>query len=639
MKLPKVSNPRSKLANEMENAQQLKEAYNPFKAHMEKVIEVKIYLNYNFHKNDIDDVFINDLEQEYAVQFLEKMQYLPTKQNISKILKLKPIEHCDFHLSLEQVRNKPIKLIHIYPNNKSEKKTKDKLKLQLSNEAFEEELQNNYSYANKHKEDPITQIAKRDVKKDEILLFQRENVDNMIAKAKDDIVDKQLYATTTWTNDKKFLEIDNIREKYLNPNNKNILETNLEEKMNAKAKFQNIDKARKKDILTDVKYEFPFLDVELKKEILDEVNQPMEIPVELIMKDINFILDNFPIEELIDIEDGGSAVSNGNGGMMNNTVGTFGRFSRKKNTTNRKQLYYKIKSVKRSDIIYVYKKIQTQPVYRIIGLTLNLLYWIVFGFVNRFQIDKSTKQFLYFKLLQEIQVLDKDFTPKKLFNKIYMPLLILIIRIECENIFDKKFKILFEDKRNKDKAMEKTNELITIIFDPHCYYNTFTIIGGNTAILKHKLSKKILPKYKSKTYVTSNLVDQLFTKFKSQKNVIHHKEKGLVDELDKEFDVVEWEREKKYIAESKAMFFKVLFHKINQNLKRRNLDPIFSVKKEEVKEIKEDVKGEMEDDGKMSTGNNNTLYNKTYGVNFPQINEIDEMMQQTGLHEKKWQLG
>ena len=284
MKLPKVSNSRSKLANEMENAQQLKEAYNPFKAHMEKVIEVKIYLNYNFHKNDIDDVFINDLEQEYAVQFLEKMQYLPTKQNIAKILKLKPIEHCDFHLSLEQVRNKPIKLIHIYPNNKSEKKTKDKLKLQLSNEAFEEELQNNYSYANKHKEDPIAQIAKRDIKKDEILLFQRENVDNMITKAKDDILDKQLYATTTWTNDKKFLEIENIREKYLNPNNKNILETNVEEKMNAKAKFQNIDKARKKDILTDMKYEFPFLDVQLKKEILDEVNQPMEIPVELIMK-------------------------------------------------------------------------------------------------------------------------------------------------------------------------------------------------------------------------------------------------------------------------------------------------------------------------------------------------------------------
>ena len=86
------------------------------------------------------------------------------------------------------------------------------------------------------------------------------------------------------------------------------------------------------------------------------------------------------------------------------------------------------------------------------------------------------------------------------------------------------------------------------------------------------------------------------------------------------------------------MFFKVLFHKINQNLKRRNLDPIFSVKKGEVKEIKEDVKGEMEDDRKISIGNNNNnlLYNKTYWVNFPQINEIEKMMQQNGLNDEKW---
>ena len=568
--LPQVKTKRSKLASEMENTAQLKEAYNPFKAHMEKVIEVKIYLKFNFHKNDIDDVFINDLEQEYAIQFLEKMEFLPTKQNIAKILKLKPIEQCDFHLSLEHVRNKPIKLVHIYPNNKTEKKTKDKLKLLLSNEAFEEALQKNYSYANRRKDDTLTQITKREIKKDELLLFQRENVDNMISKAKDDILDKQLYAQTTGMNDKKFLTIDNIREKYLNPNNKNILESNLEEKINAKAKFQNIDKAKKKDILEDPKYEFQYLDVPLSKEILDEVTQPMEIPVEIIMKDINFILDNFPIEELVDLDDYNSSTNPS-------------RFTGKKDTTNRKQLYYKIKSVTREDIIYVYKKLQTQMVYRIIGLTLNLVYWIVFGFVNRLQIDKSTKQYLYFKLLQEIQCLDIDFCPKKLFNKIFMPLLILIVRIECENIIVKKFKTLFENKDNRPKALEKVNELITVIFDPHCYYNTFTIIGGNTAILKHKLSKKILPKYKSKTYVTSNLVDQLFTKFKSQKNVIHHKDKGMEKDIGKDFNAEEWDKEKKYIAESKMMFFKVLFNKINQGLKKRNLDPIFSVQKEDTK--------------------------------------------------------
>ena len=110
----------------MEDPENLREAYNPFKAHMEKVIEIRIFLKFNFHKNDIDDAFINDLEQEYACQFLEKMEFLPTKQNISKLLKVRPIENCDFHLTQEQVRNKLVKLIHIYPNNRSEKKTKDK---------------------------------------------------------------------------------------------------------------------------------------------------------------------------------------------------------------------------------------------------------------------------------------------------------------------------------------------------------------------------------------------------------------------------------------------------------------------------------------------------------------------------------
>ena len=49
--LPQVKTKRSKLASELENTAEMKEAYNPFKAHMEKVIEVKIYLKYNFHKN------------------------------------------------------------------------------------------------------------------------------------------------------------------------------------------------------------------------------------------------------------------------------------------------------------------------------------------------------------------------------------------------------------------------------------------------------------------------------------------------------------------------------------------------------------------------------------------------------------
>ena len=558
---------RAKINTELENTQALKENYNPFKAHMEKVIEIRIYLKYNFHKNDIDEQFINDLEQEYATQFLEKMEFLPTKMNINKILKLRPMEQCDFHLTQEQVRNKPVKLIHIYPNtniNKNKNKGKDKLKILLSNEYFEETLNQNYQKSNK--EDIISKIKKREIKRDELNLFQRENVDNMISDARDEILDKQLYNQNLEMTDKKLLTIDNIRDKYLNPNNKNILEIDSDKKMVAKAKFQNISGAYKNDILTMEKYKFPFLNIELDRNILDEVTKPVDLPVEIIMKDVNFILDNFPIEELIDIDDLEKK-------EMSKTVSQF------KNTSNRKQLYYKIKSVKREDIIYIYKKLQNLKVYRIIGLTLNLIYWIVFGFINRFQIDKATKQYVFFKLLQEIKLLENGFKAKRLYNKIYIPLLILIVRIECENVFTHRFRQLFNKSENRKNALERINELITVIYDPHCYYNTFTIIGGNTSILKHKLSKKILPSYKSKTYVTSNFVDQLFTKFKSVRNIKMNKEKGMEKELDKDFELEIWKKERKFIADSKTKFFGVLFNNVNQNLKKRNLEPIFSIKK------------------------------------------------------------
>jgi hypothetical protein len=347
------------------------------------------------------------------------------------------------------------------------------------------------------------------------------------------------------------------------------------------------------------KYQFPFLNIDLDRNILDEITKPVDLPIEIIMKDVNFILDNFPIEELIDIDDLDKK-------EMSKT------FSQFKNTNSRKQLYYKIKSVKREDIIYIYKKLQNLKVYRIIGLTLNLIYWIVFGYMNRFQIDKATKQFVFFKLLQEIKLLENEFKAKRLYNKIYMPLLILVVRIECENVYTHRFRQLFSKSENKKNALERINELITIIYDPHCYYNTFTIMGGNTSILKHKLSKKILPSYKSKTYVTSNFVDQLFTKFKSIRNIKINKEKGMEKELDKDFELEIWKKERKFIAESKTKFFGVLFNNINQNLKKRNLEPIFSIKKDERlkynnlnnKNVIKEIENDDDDDEKIDSERN-----------------------------------
>lgn len=563
MKLPAIS--KSNRSTDLENIGSLKEAFNPFLSHLEKVIEVRIFLKFTFHKTDIDDEFIKDLEDEYAVQYLTKMEYLPTKEYKNKLLSLRPIEQSDFHLSVETIREKTVKVIHIYPNGKntldSSLDKKEKIKAFLSNEEFQKEMQKNQLNAQmkKRKEDEVVNIQSRSLKQDELMLFNREIVDNLFTKAKDNIIDKQLYAQSNGM--RINMSIESIREKYLSPNSKAMLENSSENKVkNAKGKFYHIDKAKKRNILEEKKFQFSLLDVsKLNEEIIEEVMEPIEVPIEIIMKDVNYILDNFPIEDLIDLEE-------------------------KKKLTNKseeltlsllkssKSLYHKIQSVTKSEIITVYKHMQNINIYRLIGLCLNLVYWVVFGHINRIQIDISTKQFLYIKLLKELQNVQYSFQNKKLLNKIFIPLLILVVRIECENVFNRKFAKLFDDESSRKTALEKANELITSIFDPHCYYNTFTIIGGNAGLLKHKFNKSILPKYKEKTFATSNLLEQIFIIPEEEVNKrYNHRNQSMIG--------VETEQKMNFIMNEKVDFISDLLSRVNKNLKKRNLEPIFTIRK------------------------------------------------------------
>jgi len=597
--LPKIRGNAKQLKEKIEEhkKRKLQDDPNEFEEQMQRVVEIKLFLKSNFHKSDIDDGFLSNLDEQYATQFLEKMGKISSKFNIQKILKIKPIEKCDFQLSVDQVRNKPIKVLHIFPNNKILNPDKDKAQL-LSDADVEEVVNKTAAILRETPEDKLNQIKKREIKKDEIYLYRPELVENLINKAKDEINDKLLYIQASGNVEQQIknfdLSIDTLRKKFMNPNKSNILTT--KDNMIGRAKFQNIDKVAKRDILTDKTYEFPFLDINLDKDILTEINKPLEIPIEIIVKDINYILDHFPINELVQGDDeinsgnnnkdaqgfilnksldnlnssqigskGLRSVSPSKGGKNNNN--NKNKFSSReknhkkstkiiidklngvnvavsqekaavahnsylkddpnffknildKNYKNSKgKKYFKIKSVSSSDILNVYRKMQMPCIFRIIGLLINLLYWIIFGFVNRIQIDKYTKQQILFKIYEELNTLETNFTDKKIYDKLFMPILILIIRIECEAIFTKKFKHLFENKHNLDISMEKINEIITHIFDPNCYFNTFTIMANDMSKLKHQLDKNLNPNYKTKVNATSNLLNQLFTTFTNEKNV------------------------------------------------------------------------------------------------------------------------
>ena len=589
MELPPITrsiNPGSKSPSKktqkeiMDNVDLLQENFSPFLRKMSKIIEIRIYLKATFHKSDIDDNFIRDLEIEYAEQYLNKMEYIPTKENIKKLLSLKPIEHCDFHLSTENIEvygsDKQVKVIHIYPNNNNlgKQNSKEKLKYFLSNPEFEEVMKKNEKKAKnrKLKEDPIEKIKNNDSKNVDNLIYNKETVDNLFAKARDDILDKQLYSSANMAMNID-LSIENIRKKFiiLPSSDDNSSENRI---FNTKGKFLNISKvsSNKKNIINSPKYQFPILDVEnLDKETIQEVTKPLETPMEVIMKDINYILDNFPIEGLVSIEGNKEEITSKN--------------------ANNENMHYKISVGTKQELISIYKHLQTQCVYRIVGLTMNLLYWIIFGHVRRIQIDNSTKQCIYIKLLKEIQMAQNCFINKRLYIKIFFPLLIIIIRIEAENMFSRKFKLLFKDEKNKVKAMNKANDIINEIFDPHCYFNTFTIMSGNAGILKHKTSNNLFPRYKEKVFATSNLVEQMFNN--DHRDIENKRTKYENNEL---------ENRKNYIMNYKVDFFSDLLERVNMNLKKRNLEPIFSVKK---KSINQSVRNKKVYNSEIEKENNN----------------------------------
>ena len=226
---------------------------------------------------------------------------------------------------------------------------------------------------------------------------------------------------------------------------------------------------------------------------------------------------------------------------------------------------YKISLDKKEDIMKVYKVFHSMDFYRLVCLTLNLTYWIVFGNQNNVQIDQNTKEYLYLKLLSQIELVNSKIPDIKLLSKVFIPLEIIFMRIETDNYLSRKFVLLFDDKnqKTKDKIMQIVNDIITSIFDKHGYMNSFETICGSKDEFNKKVSKNLLPRFKRKIYGTSNMIEQLFSNDKC--NVT----KGTIEDI---------KERKEFILGPKVEFFNSYLQKINDKLKE------FSISKKDLNE-------------------------------------------------------
>ena len=296
----------------------------------------------------------------------------------------------------------------------------------------------------------------------------------------------------------------------------------------------------------------------LNEDIIKEITTPIDIQLEAIMTDINYILDNFPLEKFINIEEDFGLNS------KNNKISSKSKDYTQRSKSQGSEKLYKINLEHQEDIIKVCKIFHSMDFYRLVCITLNLIYWVIFGNQNDVQIDINTKEYLYLKLLSQIDLINERIKDMKLLAKVFIPLEIIIMRIEVDNYLSRKFIHHFDDdnKENKENIMIKVNNLITEIFDKHGYMNSFETICGTRKEFNVKFIKNLLPRLKRNIFETSNMLEQLFN------NDRLNTSKTNLENIKQRQD---------FILGPKADFFNSYLTKINNKLKKRNLAPIFTV--------------------------------------------------------------
>ena len=571
------------------------------------VNELQIYLTSNFNAYDIDEAFIKDMEMEYAEQYLNKLEMLPTKNLINRILHLRPLEKCDFYLSNESILNngveKQMKLVHIYPNSQihnskkrldTEENKQNHLKKYLS-ENIQSAIKMQRSNENRQLKEKIISIKKNNKNELDKLIYNKDKIDEIINKDLDDIAELKLYSQKNSVN--VDLSFENIKKKYIII--KKIEDYQTTEKIfNCKGKFYNISNSisGQKNLLNDPKYSFDITEIkDLNNDIIKEVSEPLDVQLELVMKDLNYILDNFPLDKFINIDDD-AIINKNNKNSKTKIKNTPLRYNSQRNNK-----IYKLTLDKQEDIIKICKILHSMDFYRLVCLTLNLVYWIVFGNQNNVQIDQNTKEYLYLKILNQIEIVNSKVPNIKLLSKIFIPLEIILIRIEMDNYLNRKFIILFDEEKsphNKEKIMVKVNNIITEIFDKHGYMNSFETIFGSRDDLNKKISNNYFPRFKRKIYATGNMIEQLFNNDKN--------------DIVKNNNMENVVQRQEFLLGPKVDFFNSYLSRINNNLKKRNLAPIFSLSNQnKIANKKSDdiIDKNFKRDLYLNTENNNERYN------------------------------
>lgn len=153
-------------------------------------------------------------------------------------------------------------------------------------------------------------------------------------------------------------------------------------------------------------------------------------------------------------------------------------------------------NLKHEDIETALKEVTSDETAQLIGLICHLAYWRVFNHISTQPLDPYHTKQIFIRITQIQQNLQKRAVGKKAstFVSFTMPMIVLAIRFEVENIFKSTYEVFFSKEIHEKIAMKYINDVITYLIDPNIYYSRLSFFeSGRQAIdIKYNVSANIL---------------------------------------------------------------------------------------------------------------------------------------------------
>jgi len=230
-------------------------------------------------------------------------------------------------------------------------------------------------------------------------------------------------------------------------------------------------------------FKFPFEEFSVLPATIKELMQPIETNMEDISSDIVYIVKNFPFNQLpFYLSDD--------------------ELKRQHHNTEDQKRKQKFRTFGEA-----LRNLQKEPVIRLIGLTAHFSYWTVFGHLHSITLGEDKQQQMFLSILtlfnkEETLARDKKLT--------YLGVIVLVMRMVVERIFEKTYPQFFSLKPQAETGFEKLQLVISKLFDPENYYSRFSFIeSGKDAI---QASTKHRSKMNVKYYSTSSTVKSILPK-------------------------------------------------------------------------------------------------------------------------------